>query len=330
MRTRTGLFHPGYLLLAALALPFFASPARCQDENANPTGENASPTDENADPKDENLVTEGLNTPAPPENDYPIADYAELLDEEQEKRLAEIQLKSYTEHDTPLVVVTIKRMSDYGPRDWSIERFGFTWFNKWGMAKKGPEGELINRAILLLVSVGDRKARIELGAEWGRAWDTHCSRIMNNAIVSRFKKGDFPGGIEAGVKELSKMAGMDPGQSPPRSSAPRSSSRGRPSHSTGFGGLPTMPSVLIILLVVGGFALIGISFKYPEKQKQLLIAGIVLIAIGVFTYLVLILVVVLFGSKGGGGGGGGGDYSGGGGGFGGGGFSGGGGASGSW
>ena len=328
MRTRTGLFHPGYLLLAALALPFFASPARCQDENANPTGENASPTDENADPKDENLVTEGLNTPAPPENDYPIADYAELLDEEQEKRLAEIQLKSYTEHDTPLVVVTIKRMSDYGPRDWSIERFGFTWFNKWGMAKKGPEGELINRAILLLVSVGDRKARIELGADWGRAWDTHCSRIMNNAIVPRFKRGDFPGGIEAGVKELSKMAGMDPGQSPPRSSVPRSSSRGRPSHSTGFGGLPTMPSVLIILLVVGGFALIGISFKYPEKQKQLLIAGIVLIAIGVFTYLVLILVVVLFGSKGGGGGGG--DYSGGGGGFGGGGFSGGGGASGSW
>ncbi len=324
MQTRPGLFHPGYLLLAALALPFFACPARCQDENADPTGENADSKDENADPTDENLVTEGLNIPDPPENDYPIADYAELLDEEQEKWLAEIQLKSYTEHDTPLVVVTIKRMSDYGPRDWSIARFGFAWFNKWGMAKEGPEGELINRAILLLVSVGDRKARIELGADWGRAWDTHCSRIMNNVIVPRFKNRDFPGGIAAGVEELSKMAGMDPGQSPPRSS-----SRGRPSHSTGSGGLPTMPSVLVILMVVGGFALIGISFKYPEKQKQLLIAGIVLIAIGVFTYVILIAVVFFLGAKGGGGGGGGG-YSGGGGGFGGGGFSGGGGASGSW
>ena len=317
MRTSTGLFQPGYLILAVLALPFFACPARCQDENA--------------DPKDENLVTEGLNIPDRPKNDYPIADYAELLDEEQEKRLAEIQLKSYTEHDTPLVVVTIKRMSDYGPRDWSIERFGFTWFNKWEMAKKGPEGELINRAILLLVSVGDRKARIELGADWGRAWDTHCSRIMNNGIVPRFKKGDFPGGIEAGVKELSKMAGMDPGQSPPGSSSSRSSSRGRPSHSTGFGGLPMVPNVLVILLVVGGFALIGISFKYPEKQKQLLIAGIVLIAIGVFTYvIVLALLALLGGAATTRGGGGGGDYSGGGGGFGGGGFSGGGGASGSW
>ena len=90
-----------------------------------------------------------------------------------------------------------------------------------------------------------------------------------------------------------------------------------------------MPSVLVILMVVGGFALIGISFKYPEKQKQLLIAGIVLIAIGVFTYVILIAVVFFLGAKGGGGGGGGG-YSGGGGGFGGGGFSGGGGASGSW
>ena len=310
MRTSTGLFQLGYLILAVLALPFFACPARCQDEN---------------------LVTEGLNTPDPPADDYPIADYAELLDEEQEKRLAEIQLKSYTEHDTPLVVVTIKRMSDYGPRDWSIERFGFTWFNKWEMAKEGPEGELINRAILLLVSVGDRKARIELGADWGRAWDTHCSRIMNNAIVPRFKRGDFPGGIEAGVKELSKMAGLDPGQSPPGSSSSRSSSRGRPARSTGFGGLPMVPNVLVILLVVGGFALIGISFKYPEKQKQLLIAGIVLIAIGVFTYvIVLALLALLGGAATTRGGGGGGDYSGGGGGFGGGGFSGGGGASGSW
>ena len=91
-----------------------------------------------------------------------------------------------------------------------------------------------------------------------------------------------------------------------------------------------VPNVLVILLVVGGFALIGISFKYPEKQKQLLIAGIVLIAIGVFTYVIVLALLALLGGAATTRGGGGGDYSGGGGGFGGGGFSGGGGASGSW
>ena len=279
------------------------------------------------EPEEEDFRFAGIKIPAPPAEDYPTADYAELLDEEQEKKLHQVQLASYHEQNTPIVVVTINSMREYGPRDWSIERFGYTWFNKWQIGKRGAEGELINRGILLLVSVGDRKARIELGADWGRDWDRHCSVIMNTRIVPRFKKGDFAGGIESGVQALAEMAGTPPGQAAPRSSSGRSY---RSSRSSGQ-RLPTLPTGLVIVCVIVGIALIGLSFKYPKNQKGLLIAGVVLIAAGLLTYLVVLALFLFVNMKGGGGGGGGGGWSGGGGGgFSSGGFSGGGGASGSW
>ncbi|MFP6632764.1 MAG: YgcG family protein, partial [Planctomycetota bacterium] len=142
----------------------------------------------------------------------------------------------------------------------------------------------------------------------------------------RFKKDDFSGGIEAGVQALAEMAGTPPGQAAPRSSSGRSY---RPSRSSGQ-MLPALPTGLIIIAVIVGIALIGLSFKYPKNQKGLLIAGVVLIAAGLLTYIIILALLLFVGSRGGGGGGGGGWSGGGGGGFSSGGFSGGGGASGSW
>ena len=302
---------------AAAEKPDESSPKK--DEAAGETAAKAS--------EEEDFRFAGIKIPAPPAEDYPTADYAELLDEAQEKELHQVQLASYHEQNTPIVVVTINSMREYGPKDWSIERFGYTWFNKWQIGKRGAEGELINRGILLLVSVGDRKARIELGADWGRDWDRHCSVIMNTRIVPRFKKGDFAGGIEAGVQALAEMAGTPPGQAAPRSSSGRSYRSSRSSGQT----LPSLPTGLIIVCVIVGIALIGLSFKYPKNQKGLLIAGVVLIAAGLLTYIIVLALFLFMGMKGGRGGGGGGGWSGGGGGgFSSGGFSGGGGASGSW
>ena len=59
---------------------------------------------------------------------------------------------------------------------------------------------------MFLVSTGDRKARIELGAGWGREKDALCDQIMQTQIIPRFKQGDFSGGIVAGVDGLDKMA----------------------------------------------------------------------------------------------------------------------------
>ena len=79
-------------------------------------------------------------------------------------------------------------------------------FDQWGIGHEKLGDTTWNTGILLLVSKGDRKARIELGAGWGREQDQLCRQIMDEYIVPKFKEGNFSGGIVLGVESLAKMA----------------------------------------------------------------------------------------------------------------------------
>lgn len=57
-----------------------------------------------------------------------------------------------------------------------------------------------------MISKGDRSARIELGAGWGRTENQTCQQIMNEYIIPQFKQGKFSEGIVSGVDALDKMA----------------------------------------------------------------------------------------------------------------------------
>ncbi len=82
-----------------------------------------------------------------------------------------------------------------------IERFAADLFDHWGIGF--PD---YNYGILLLIAKEDRKARIELGADWSREHDQVCQRIMDEIIIPRFKRGDFSGGIRQGVESLDNLA----------------------------------------------------------------------------------------------------------------------------
>jgi uncharacterized protein len=135
-----------------------------------------------------------------------ILDQAGMIDAEDAATIRELADKLLTDKAVPIVVVTINSMSDHGGRGMRIETFARLLFDQWqiGPAKLG--GNQWNKGILLLVSKQDRKARIELGAGWGREKDDLCLQIMDEQIIPRFKQGDFSGGILAGVQSLEKMA----------------------------------------------------------------------------------------------------------------------------
>jgi len=135
-----------------------------------------------------------------------ILDYADLIDEGDEQRIREIAEKLLTDKATPIIVVTIESMGEYSGARLSIERFAARLFDQWGIGHAKLNGRDWNTGILLLVSQGDRKARIELGAGWGREQDALCQRIMSEQIVARFKQGDFSRGIAGGVEALDAMA----------------------------------------------------------------------------------------------------------------------------
>ena len=135
-----------------------------------------------------------------------VRDLAGMIDAEHKKHLVELCDKLLTEKATPILVVTIDSMKKHGGEAMRIETFANLLFNQWeiGHAKLGKHDW--DTGILLLVSKGDRKARIELGKGWGREKDKLCTQIMSQQIIARFKQKKFSEGIVAGVEALDKMA----------------------------------------------------------------------------------------------------------------------------
>ena len=115
-----------------------------------------------------NPLSAGKIPPAPAKDgvgDF-THDYNGLLTPNDVSQIAAHQKEAFDNHGVPIIVVTIHRMAQYGYQGDDIQTFARQWFKKWQIGSGSS-----NEGILVLVSVGDRKARIELGAGWGRRWD---------------------------------------------------------------------------------------------------------------------------------------------------------------
>ena len=228
-----------------------------------------------------------------------IVDLANLISDEGKDHIWTKADQLLTDTATPINVVTIDKMSDHGDlRRMRIENFAHFLFDQWEIGHvelDGLDPQDANKGVLLLVSKGDRKARIQLGAGWEREMDVHCKKIMDEVIIPAFKSGDFSGGIVQGFDSLEDMVRND----------------------------------------VNGFGIENLQPPNYKKEKTtgdyLFIAG--LIGLGVFTIIslaksgtsgaawilwsaifsILFFILIAMASGGGGGGGGGGGYSGGGG-----------------
>jgi uncharacterized protein len=136
----------------------------------------------------------------PPNTDFFI-DGAHLLQEDAQKAVNDTASALLKEEQIALFVVTIPSLSSYAASALGIEGYATALFDHWGIGSQER-----NYGMLLLVSVGDRKARIELGAGFARNYDTQSADIMQNLIVPSFKRGDFSTGITDGVRGLDAMA----------------------------------------------------------------------------------------------------------------------------
>jgi len=135
-----------------------------------------------------------------------VLDKANLISDADEQKIKELADRLLTDKAAPIIVVTIESMAQYNGGGMRIETFARFLFDQWGIGPAKLGNTQWNYGILLLVSQGDRKARIELGAGWRRDKDDVAQQIMDEMIIPRFKSGDFSGGIVAGVEGLDKMA----------------------------------------------------------------------------------------------------------------------------
>lgn len=243
-------------------------------------------------------------------------DLAGVIGDGDEEEIRRFQDAAFDEAGAPVVVVTVKSMRDFDPASPSIESFARRWFDTWGIGSQEK-----NDGVLVIISTGDRKGRIELGADWGRRFDGYAKRIMDNEMVPHFKSGDYGEGLIAALEKLSAMAIAGPGADPPQ---PGITERlvNNPGNSSNPIAKKFGPGILI-LMIVAGMACFVAAWFFPQYRKLLIITGIVMIALAVLFWIVVAILFIwgkateTITGRGGGGG-----FSGG--------SSGGGGASGSW
>jgi uncharacterized protein len=100
--------------------------------------------------------------PDKPPKEHFFVDEANLLDEQARKAIDAAALALLKDERIPLFVVTIPSLSAYEASGQGIDQYATALFDAWGIGSRDR-----NYGMLLLVSAGDRKARIELGAGFG-------------------------------------------------------------------------------------------------------------------------------------------------------------------
>lgn len=108
---------------------------------------------------------------------------------ELEARLAAFEAKKGSQ-----VVVLVLPTTQPEP----IEQFGIRLLDAWKIGRKG-----IDDGAILIVAKDDRRLRIEVGYGLeGVLNDATAKRIIDETITPKFKAGDLPGGITAGVDAI--------------------------------------------------------------------------------------------------------------------------------
>ena len=132
-----------------------------------------------------------------------VTDAAGIIPDDVEARLTQKLEALEQQSRRQLVVATVPDLQGF-----EISDYGYRLGREWAIGDKER-----NDGALLLVAPNERKVRIEVGYGLepvltdGLSW-----QIINNDIVPRFKDGDLPGGIEAGVDAIVTQLMLPPEQ----------------------------------------------------------------------------------------------------------------------
>ncbi len=135
-----------------------------------------------------------------------VMDRAAVLPQEEERAIAARCEEAFVDTGVPIIVVAINTMSLYAREGTPIEVLARNTFEAWGRNNDFHYRASWRKGMLLFVSMKDRKARIELGADWAGTADEQCEQIMQGFILPKFRAGEYPAGVASGVDGLIHLA----------------------------------------------------------------------------------------------------------------------------
>ncbi|NOY68621.1 MAG: TPM domain-containing protein [Deltaproteobacteria bacterium] len=129
-------------------------------------------------------------------NDY-VDDYADIIEEPDAAAITRMFENLESQTGIEAVAVTMESYRDYDTGDETFEEFATGLFNDWGIGHKKE-----NNGVLILVSVKDRKCRIELGEAYGSRYDSVMKEIIDTNMLPYFKSDDYTRGIFEGCRAV--------------------------------------------------------------------------------------------------------------------------------
>jgi uncharacterized protein len=135
------------------------------------------------------LVSAALPASIPDQPQKYVVDLAGIIDDATENRLNGYLQELEQKTTAQMIVLTIPSLNGESIEDFSIR----IAHDKWKLGQKGKDN-----GVLFLVSVKDRKYRIEVGYGLeGVLPDSLVGSLGRNILVPYFKKGDYSDGIFA-------------------------------------------------------------------------------------------------------------------------------------
>ena len=131
-----------------------------------------------------------------------VNDFAHLLSSSDVSRLTGLVTELERKTTSEIAIVTLESIPE---RD--IESYAVDLFEAWGIGKKGEDNGL-----LILVSVGDRLVRIEVGYGLeGIITDGMAGEVIRQKIAPSFGKGKFGEGLFNGTATLANLIAREKG-----------------------------------------------------------------------------------------------------------------------
>lgn len=122
-----------------------------------------------------------------------VNDFANVLSI-QDKQALEMKISQFEKETSNEISVVI--INDLGGD--TIENYAVELFKDWGIGKKGNDN-----GVLILVSIGDRKMRIEVGYGLeGALTDAQSNWIINSVMKPSFQSGNYYQGIDGAVDNI--------------------------------------------------------------------------------------------------------------------------------
>ena len=164
-----------------------------------------------------------------------VVDDAHVLSDQTKADLDGKLAALETKTSRQLVVVTLPSLQGY-----EISDYGYQLGRAWGIGQAK-----LNNGVLFIIAPTEHKVRIEVG--YGLEpilTDALSEVIIQQAVLPRFRAGDFNGGAEAGAAALIQQLSLDPSAAEAKAAAAAAQLQQR----GGSGASPL--SILFILLFV--------------------------------------------------------------------------------